>query len=269
MIKSLHSAVISISVALAFSAGSAHAQDSAKAAEPDISTPVSVPSAPPQPSDRKNFKERGVAPRDMGEWASAIQRNYPASALREGLEGTVRLTVTVDKTGKVASCTVTGSSGSAALDEAACIGMTTYARFWPARDKQGREIESEYVTAIRYQLPNGSSSSAPLSTIPRDFEIWGREMVPLLARGADNPGEEGFVKTLLTVDREGLVSDCAILQSSGSLALDQEACTIMQANALFEPATETESDFRYVAFPLTFMEAPRDPTPQEIERALP
>lgn len=54
--------------------------------------------------------------------------------------------------GKVTACSVTASSGSPDLDEAACDGMTRYARFNPALDDAGNPTSGQFSTAIVYKL---------------------------------------------------------------------------------------------------------------------
>jgi periplasmic protein TonB len=114
---------------------------------PAVVIPVARPPAPPPPS-----QARGVRPRNQSSWASRIQQNYPARALREGTEGTVGVNVTVNGEGRVSACSVTSSSGSSALDEAACQGMQRYARFDPALSSDGSPISASWSTRIVYQL---------------------------------------------------------------------------------------------------------------------
>jgi protein TonB len=54
----------------------------------------------------------------------------------------------------VQACTVTGSSGSSALDQAACRGLQRYARYNPALNAAGNPISSTTTQAIRYVLPD-------------------------------------------------------------------------------------------------------------------
>lgn len=114
---------------------------------PPIRIAAPAPAPPPAPS-----QARGVRPRGQGSWASRIQQNYPARALREGTEGTVGVSVTVNGEGRVSACSVTSSSGSSALDEAACQGMQRYARFDPALNDAGQPISASWSTRIVYQL---------------------------------------------------------------------------------------------------------------------
>ena len=109
---------------------------------------VVPPPAPPAPPSRA----RGATPDNQRRWAARIQENYPSRALREEIQGTVGVSVVVGSDGRVASCTVSRSSGSSILDEAACQGMQRYARFNPALDDAGNPTNGRYSTTITYQL---------------------------------------------------------------------------------------------------------------------
>lgn len=112
-----------------------------------IAAPAPAPAPPPAPS-----QARGVRPKNQSSWAGRIQSNYPARALREGTEGTVGVSVTVSPEGRVTACSVTSSSGSSALDEAACQGMQRYARYDPALNDAGQPISASTSTRIVYRL---------------------------------------------------------------------------------------------------------------------
>ena len=109
--------------------------------------PVAPPAPPPAPS-----KARGAKTKNERSWASRIQENYPARALREEVEGTVGVRVTVTADGRATGCSVTASSGSDILDKAACAGMERYARFDPALDDAGNPTSGGYATRITYKL---------------------------------------------------------------------------------------------------------------------
>lgn len=109
--------------------------------------PAGPPPAPPAPS-----KARGARTKNERSWAARIQENYPARALREEIEGTVGVRVTVTPDGRATGCSVTASSGSDILDAAACAGMERYARFDPALDDAGNPTNGSYSTRITYRL---------------------------------------------------------------------------------------------------------------------
>ncbi|MGB7420110.1 MAG: energy transducer TonB, partial [Erythrobacter sp.] len=93
-----------------------------------------------------------ATPRNQSSWAGRIRDNYPSRALREEVEGTVGVRVQVNAEGRVASCSVTRSSGSGILDDAACRGMERYARYNPALDRNGNPTTGSASTAITYRL---------------------------------------------------------------------------------------------------------------------
>lgn len=117
---------------------------------PVIPLTVAPPAPPPPPPGPS--KARGVKPKGQAGWAGRIQSNYPTRAAREEREGRVGVRVQIGPDGRVTACSVSGSSGSPDLDEAACDGMTRYARFDPALDRDGNAIASSYQTAIVYKL---------------------------------------------------------------------------------------------------------------------
>ena len=112
--------------------------------------PVGPPPAPPPPPAPS--KARKATTQGEGRWAARIQENYPSRALREEIEGTVGVRVTVTADGRATGCSVTASSGSPILDQAACQGMERYARFNPALDDAGNPTTDVYSTRITYRL---------------------------------------------------------------------------------------------------------------------
>ena len=120
---------------------------------PPPPAPVFVrPSAPPPPPPPAPSRARGVTADGQSRWAARIQENYPPRAVRDEIEGRVSVRVTVGPNGRVSDCSVTSSSGSPVLDDAACSGMRSYARFNPAWDAAGNPTSGSYSTVIVYQL---------------------------------------------------------------------------------------------------------------------
>jgi protein TonB len=118
-------------------------------------TIIDNPPAPPPPPPPPPPKAKEVEPaRAKANLASYISDNdYPASAARNEEEGTTRFRLTVGADGRVAQCSVTGSSGSSALDGATCRIMKSRARFTPARDSSGNPTGDTVNSAIRWVLP--------------------------------------------------------------------------------------------------------------------
>jgi protein TonB len=93
-----------------------------------------------------------VQPKGQRSWQARIIENYPRRAIQEEVQGTVGLRVAVDTEGRATGCSVTSSSGSNILDDAACKDMVRYARFEPALDADGNPISGSWSTRITYKL---------------------------------------------------------------------------------------------------------------------
>lgn len=116
----------------------------------ELPRPVPVP-APPAPPPPK-FTAKGAVPKGSpANWATT--NDYPTRALREERAGTTSFRVSVSADGRVASCSVTGSSGSPDLDEATCTNVTRRARFTPATDGEGNPTTGSYSGRIRWVIP--------------------------------------------------------------------------------------------------------------------
>ncbi len=111
--------------------------------------PPAPPPPPPPPPPRVQEPARARA-----NLAGLISSDdYPPSALRNEEQGTVRVRLNVDTSGRVTGCSVSQSSGSSQLDQTTCRLLQRRARFTPARDNQGQPI-ADTVTSppIRWQI---------------------------------------------------------------------------------------------------------------------
>lgn len=118
---------------------------------PASTGPTAAPPAPPAPPATPNLS-RGAERDGFNRWASRIQEAYPSRAIRQEIEGNVGVSVVIGTNGRVQSCTVTGSSGEKVLDDAACAGMERYARYEPAKDRDGNPTTGRDSLTIVYQL---------------------------------------------------------------------------------------------------------------------
>lgn len=105
--------------------------------------------APPPPRPRII---RPPQPRRPAQ-AYVMRDDYPASALAEKAHGWVAFTLQVGANGRVTGCTVTGSSGSSALDRATCMIMRRRARFTPAVDSNGNPAPWAASGEVEWRLP--------------------------------------------------------------------------------------------------------------------
>lgn len=79
--------------------------------------------------------------------------DYKGNWIRQEMTGKARFRLDIAADGRVTGCTITGTSGHAALDEATCTLVSKRARFQPARGAEGEPVPSSYANAIDWQLP--------------------------------------------------------------------------------------------------------------------
>jgi protein TonB len=112
---------------------------------------VVPPSAPPAPVAPPPPKRANPEPRGRPQsWVT--NDDYPSRAVRDEAEGTVRFRLTVGPDGRVANCTVTGSSGHTVLDDEVCRLLARRARFDPALDAQGKPTTGTWQSSFRWVL---------------------------------------------------------------------------------------------------------------------
>jgi TonB family protein len=88
---------------------------------------------------------------DPGAWFDAD--SYPPAAIRAEEEGRTVARVLIGTDGRVSSCGIVTSSGSASLDEATCNVLVHRGSFEPARDRAGVAIRSTLEMPARWILP--------------------------------------------------------------------------------------------------------------------
>ena len=116
-------------------------------APPAPPAPPSPPAPPAPPAVSKAAGAKG----NPASWVSVD--DYPPSAIRAGEQGAVAMRWDINAQGRVENCTVTTSSGSPALDRAACAAMTRRGRYSPALDQNGNPMRSSATQRIRWTLP--------------------------------------------------------------------------------------------------------------------
>ena len=118
-----------------------------------IAPPATVPLPPAPPrADPLLVKPVAVKPRgNPGEWVT--NDDYPDAALRAEEQGRTRFRIEVGADGRPTSCTVTASSGSASLDNAACRLLMRRARFVPGKDANGDPVGGTYANSFNWRIP--------------------------------------------------------------------------------------------------------------------
>src|SRR5437870_9122181 len=84
---------------------------------PPVAPPVMAPPRPAPPPAPRQTQPKSV----VGDLQGLIGGDdYPPSAMDNNEQGVTRVALTVGPSGRVVGCSVTGSSGSRALDQASC-----------------------------------------------------------------------------------------------------------------------------------------------------
>ncbi|MEP3050540.1 MAG: TonB family protein [Erythrobacter sp.] len=79
--------------------------------------------------------------------------DYRAIWIRRGMSGTARFNLDIDRSGRVTDCTITRSTGHAALDTATCALVSKRARFDAAQNSAGATVSGTYSSSINWQIP--------------------------------------------------------------------------------------------------------------------
>lgn len=112
---------------------------------PPIPEPVPEPPAP---------RARPVALAPRGNPATWVTNDdYPSAALRNEEQGRTRFALSVAPDGRPTACAITGSSGSATLDQAACRLLMKRASFAPGKDADGRATGGTWTKSFLWQIP--------------------------------------------------------------------------------------------------------------------
>ena len=77
--------------------------------------------------------------------------DYPGIAIAANNQGTVQFVLLIDEQGKVADCTVTQTSGVAALDAQSCAVVKERARFEPAIGADGKPAKASFTQRITWR----------------------------------------------------------------------------------------------------------------------
>ena len=108
----------------------------------------------PTERDRMNDPDllsQQPSPISQAEWIRTD--DYPSEALAAGQQGAVMILWAIGTDGRVHDCRTVSSSGSAALDRAACAAITSRGRYAPILDKAGRPMVVHSVRRVIWVLP--------------------------------------------------------------------------------------------------------------------
>jgi TonB family protein len=114
---------------------------------------VARPVAPRPPAAAPAAREPSRAVPTVPLFRLISADDYPAAALRAAEQGNVRVRLDVAPEGRVSGCTITGSSGSSALDSTTCRILASRARFTPARSASGQAVADRFETTVAWRIP--------------------------------------------------------------------------------------------------------------------
>lgn len=154
-------------------------------------------------------------------------QDYPSESLRRGEYGIVSVLLRVSAEGKVTSCEVTETSGSATLDSKTCTLLKQRALFEPAKDAGGSAVAGEYRTSSIW----GVDQHQPRTTFDIPLQV---SRVPA--------GYQSPVKARLIFDGSGRLTVCEITATSGSEAADRAACAYTKQQFTIKPPRSRSKD---------------------------
>lgn len=102
----------------------------------------------PGERDRVRTEAHGANP---AAWVRSA--DYPAAALRAHVQGVSSILWAVGLDGRVAACRVVKSSGTAALDQAACSTIARRGRYTPALGLDGKPMVTHFMRNVVWRLP--------------------------------------------------------------------------------------------------------------------
>lgn len=121
-----------------------------RAIDGDWTVPLPLPEPAPLPSP--TFDPISASPKgNPGGWIT--NDDYRPSWINRGFSGVANFTLVIDARGRVSRCSITGSTGHSALDEATCRLLERRARFEPAKDSSGNVVAGSYRSSVRWTIP--------------------------------------------------------------------------------------------------------------------
>lgn len=97
--------------------------------------------------------------------------DYPVAALEARQQGRVTVELRVTTEGRVESCQIIDSAGSAALDRTTCSVLTRRARFRPARDCTGQSVPDRIRQTIHWEMDSLPYESIGSISIVRTNQV--------------------------------------------------------------------------------------------------
>lgn len=126
--------------------------------------------------------------------------DYPMKAFEKSEEGVTRFELLIAPDGRVAKCTIIGSSGHEELDKTSCYLASRRAKFRPAYGADGEPLFGTYRSQTVWALPEHKIESNP-----------GPDLVVSLNELPAGTNQPPVVKLAYSVDVEGKPTGCAVM----------------------------------------------------------
>ena len=192
----------------------------------------------------------------------ANYRQFPPEAL--GQTGEARVTFVIDRSGRLISHALAGSTGSRPLDDAA-LRIVEHAQPFPAPPSElkddtftltvpivfgDRRFRIPLSGLVLYQQNPGLTEADPMAT-------WRKAVIEHVRRNIKFPptaiGQRGDAGVIFVVDRTGKLISNAFLETSGIPALDAEALAMVERSVPFpKPPADAKDDLQRVTILMTF-----------------
>jgi TonB family protein len=136
--------------------------------------------------------------------------DYPPDALLAGEQGAALVRFLIDSKGSVSECTISATSGSAALDANSCKMVRRF-RFKPASDANGKAVEEWRSQKVSWKLPAAAATASGYT------------------------GARLKADVRVDVAKDGGVESCEVITPSGDPKFDATACAVLTRTAKLEP----------------------------------
>ncbi|UYQ91568.1 M56 family metallopeptidase [Chitinophaga horti] len=228
----------------------------------------------PQEPVRKNkevFTYVEQAPAFVGgdaELMKYLSRNirYPQAALKANIEGTVYISFVVDDEGNITDANTVGKARGGGLEEEA-LRVTKAMPKWKPGKQNGQNVSVRFALPIRFTIDKGSKKQAPppppsakketsrmkspdmegvftFVETPPNFPGGIKELEKYLSKNVRYPhkatenGQQGTVFVTFVVNKDGSLSDVAIVGARKGYGLDEEAIRVVKTMPNWTPGEE-------------------------------
>jgi outer membrane biosynthesis protein TonB len=170
-----------------------------------------------------------VATKDIVPFVPAAVKPIFRALAPERKSTPVGKTKSSDRRPSVATAKSIISNSQTAMQYRSRTRLGTHVRRFPVATVR-TQVASQVAVKSSAPAPGGSdsASAAPLSAIPT--ATMSTQLSPAYSPDANRPVELGVTQVQVSTSTAGTITDCRVVESSGSLKLDASACSLLQRN---------------------------------------